>query len=182
MGYAIDEITEPFTLPRAGGGEVTIDWGAPATVLVWTCNHCPYALAWHDRIQRVIEDYRPRGVVFAQINANDPDRFPVDSMAAMEGRVANGEFASDYLQDAHQSHSKRWGARVTPDVFVVDGEGRLRYHGAPDGDHTDPDQNARYLREALDDVLAGRTPLRQKTPAVGCRIKWIVDDQPDPHE
>jgi hypothetical protein len=182
MPYAIGDLTESFTLPRAGGGETTVETsGAPATVLVWTCNHCPYALAWHDRIQAVIRDYAPRGVVFAQINANDEEKYPADSFTEMESRVEAGEFASDFLRDAEQSLSKRWGARVTPDVFVLDADGRIVYRGAPDADHGDPAQNAAHLRDVLDDVLGGREARIDGTRAAGCKIKWTVDDQPNPY-
>lgn len=182
MPYSLGDLTEPFTLPRAGGGEVSLDASAAAaTVLVWTCNHCPYALAWHDRIQDVAREYASRGVSFVQINANDAEKYPADSLTAMEKRVDAGEFASDYLWDAEQSLSKRWGARVTPDVFVLDGQGRLVYRGAPDGDQDDPAQNAVYLRDALEDVLASREVRMNGTRAVGCKIKWTVDDQPFPY-
>jgi hypothetical protein len=182
MPYAVGDLTESFTLPRAGGGEATVlTSGAPATVIVWTCNHCPYALAWHDRIQDAIRDYAPRGVAFAQVNANDQEKYPADSLAEMEKRVAAGDFASDYLQDVEQSLSKQWGARVTPDVFVLDAEGRLVYRGAPDADHGDPAQNAQNLRDVLDDVLAKRPARLDGTKAAGCKIKWTVDDQPNPY-
>lgn len=182
MPYAIGDIAEPFTLPRAGGAEVRIDpTTAPATVVVWTCNHCPYALAWHDRLQALIRDYTPAGVQFAQVNANDAVKYPADSLAEMERRVAEGDFASPYLHDAEQSLSKRWGARVTPDVFVLDGDARVVYLGSPDGDHEDESQNASYVRDALDAVLSGRSPALQGTRAKGCKIKWTVDDQPNPY-
>ena len=182
MPYAVGDLTTSFTLPRAGGGRSTVETaGAPATVLVWTCNHCPYALAWHDRIQEVIRDYAGRGVAFAQINANDEEKYPADSFTEMERRVDAGEFASDFLQDAEQSLSKQWGARVTPDVFVLDADGRIVYRGAPDADHGDPAQNAAHLRDVLDDVLAGRPARIDGTPAAGCKIKWTVDDQPNPY-
>ena len=88
MPYTVGDLTQSFTLPRAGGGAVTVATaGAPATVVVWTCNHCPYALAWHDRLQHVVRDYAGRGVVFAQVNANDERKYPADSFAEMERRV-----------------------------------------------------------------------------------------------
>lgn len=182
MAYTVGDLTESFTLPRAGGGEVTVvTSGAPATVIIWTCNHCPYALAWHDRLQEVVRDYGGRDVVFVQVNANDEEKYPADSFAEMEKRVEAGEFASDFLRDSEQSLSKQWGARVTPDVFVLDPNGRIVYKGAPDGDHDDPSQNAQHLRDVLDDVLAGRPARLSGTRAAGCKIKWTVDDQPNPY-
>uniref|UniRef100_UPI0015E7C440 redoxin family protein n=1 Tax=Klebsiella pneumoniae TaxID=573 RepID=UPI0015E7C440 len=111
-----------------GGGDVTLAPAeAAATVVLWTCNHCPYALAWHDRIQHVARDYADRDVRFIQINANDADKHPADSFEAMAERVDAGDFASDYVRDAEQTISKQWGARVTPDVFVLDPSGRIVY-------------------------------------------------------
>lgn len=182
MTYSHGDVPEPFTLPAAGGGEVTVTPGEhAATVLIWTCNHCPYALAWHERIQDVIRDYQGRDVSFYQINTNNASTHPEDSFPKMEERVAAGEFASPYLHDAEQSLSKRWAARVTPDVFVLDQEGRIVFRGAPDTDHSDPEQNASHIRDVLDDVLEGRPSRISGTKASGCKIKWIVDDQPNPY-
>lgn len=182
MPYAVGDLTDSFTLPRTDGASVSVDTaGAPATVVIWTCNHCPYALAWHDRIQQVIRDYAPRGVVFVQVNANDGDKYPADALSEMQKRVDAGEFASDYLHDTDQALSKRWGARVTPDVFVLDASGRLVYKGSPDGDHGDESAGAQFVRDVLDDVLAGRPARMSGTKAAGCKIKWTVDDQPNPY-
>ena len=145
--------------------------GEPATVVVFTCNHCPYALAWHDRIQAVARDYADRGVRVLQINANDSAKYPRDSIEAMRARVEAGEFASPYLHDESQEVARAWGAKTTPDVFVTDASGVV-YRGAPDADHGDPSLNAAWLREALDDVLAERPVARAETTPVGCSIKW----------
>ena len=77
-----------------------------------------------------------------------------------------------YLHDATQEVARAYGAQTTPDVFVVDSEGTLRYRGAPDSDHGDPSQNAAWLRGALDAVLAGSDPDPAETKPVGCSIKW----------
>jgi peroxiredoxin len=144
-----------------------------ATVLVFTCNHCPYALAWHDRLADAARDYAERGVRFAAINANDAERYPRDSYEAMRERVAgDGVWPMPYLHDASQEVAREYGAKVTPDVFVLDAAGRLRYRGAPDGDYDDPAQRAQWLRDALDAVLAGHEPAQGETKPVGCSIKW----------
>jgi hypothetical protein len=77
-----------------------------------------------------------------------------------------------YLHDGTQEVARAYGAKVTPDVFVLDAERRVRYRGAPDSDYGDPDAGAAWLREALDAVLAGREPTRAETKPVGCSIKW----------
>jgi alkyl hydroperoxide reductase subunit AhpC len=77
-----------------------------------------------------------------------------------------------YLYDQTQEVARAYGAKTTPDVFVVDSEGRLRYRGAADSDYDDPGQDAQWLREALDAVLSGAQPARAETKPVGCSIKW----------
>jgi peroxiredoxin len=145
---------------------------APATVVVFTCNHCPYALAWHDRIADAARDYASRGVRFLAINSNDGERYPRDSYEAMQRRVAAEEWPMPYLHDAGQDVARAFGAKTTPDVFVLDAAGVLRYRGAPDADHDDPSQRAQWLRDALDSVLGGAVPERASTKPVGCSIKW----------
>jgi peroxiredoxin len=146
--------------------------GAPATVVFWTCNHCPYALAWHDRLVDAGRDYGERGVRFFAVNSNDADRYPADSYEAMRDRVAREEWPFPYLHDESQQVARAWGAEVTPHVFVLDSEHRLRYEGAPDPDYGDPAHEAVWLREALDAVLAGEEVRRAETEPVGCTVKW----------
>ena len=160
-------------LSDTDGTQIGLDEQVPASVVVFTCNHCPYALAWHDRINDVARDYASRGVRVLQINSNDAVRYPHDSLDAMRARVAAGEFAGPYLRDESQRAARDWGASVTPDVFVVDADGVLRYHGAPDADHSDESLRAGWLRAALDDVLAGRDVARPRTQPRGCSIKWL---------
>jgi peroxiredoxin len=173
MSLAIGAPAPPFTLPDTHGTPTPLsDTAAPASVVVFTCNHCPYALAWHERIQAVARDYGARGVRTLQINANDSRRFPRDSIEAMAARVDAGEFAGPYLRDETQEVAREWGAAVTPDVFVLDADGRLAYHGAPDADYDEDSLDAAWLREALDAVLDGRPVKRAETRPVGCSIKW----------
>ena len=146
--------------------------GEQPTAIVFTCNHCPYALAWHDRILDVARDYAPRARVLL-ISPNDAQRYPRDSYEAMQQRVrADGGWPAPYLYDETQEVARAYGAKTTPDVFVVDSGGTLRYRGAPDADYDDPGQNAEWLRGALDAVLNGADPEPAETKPVGCSIKW----------
>jgi hypothetical protein len=154
---------QPRSLPEPGE--------AAATVVVWTCNHCPFALAWHDRIVDVARDYADRGVRFLAVNSNDAERYPADSPEAMRDRVEREGWPFPYLWDETQAAARAWGARVTPHLFVLDADLRLRYEGAADADHQDPGQRAQWLREALDALLAGGDPPASTEP-VGCSIKW----------
>jgi peroxiredoxin len=169
---AIGDGAPTFALPDTVGAIHAPD-GGPATVVVFTCNHCPYALAWHDRIIGVASDYADRGVQMLAINPNDADRYPRDSLDAMRARVESGEFDGvPYLRDESQEVARAYDARTTPDVFVLDSGGVLRYRGAPDSDYDDPSENAAWLRRALDAVLDGRAPDPDETRPVGCSIKW----------
>jgi len=165
-----------FVLPDVHGTPVPLRSGTsagPATVVIFTCNHCPYSLGWHDRLQQVARDHADRGVRFLQINANDPAAGTVlDGVERSRERVAAGEFAGPYLVDADQSVARSWGARYTPEVFVLDAAGTVAYHGAPDADVGEPDLAADLLRDALAAVLDGRAPDRPETDVLGCSIKW----------
>ena len=175
MAIEIGERAPDFELPATDGGRHSLagDAGAKATLVYWTCNHCPYALAWHERMLDVARDYAERGVRTVAINSNDPDRYPADSFEAMVERVeSEGGWPHPYLHDSSQEVARAWGAEKTPHLFVLDRDLRLRYHGAPDADYEAPAHGAAWAREALDAVLEGREPERAVTPAVGCGVKW----------
>ena len=170
MSTAIGTDAPTFTLPDTDGAEHS-PGDAPATLVVFTCNHCPYALAWHDRIAAIARDYDDVKVL--AINPNDAERYPRDSFDAMRERVAgDGGWPMPYLRDETQEVARAYGARTTPDCFVIDAQGRIAYRGAPDADHQDPSLDAAWLREALDAVLAGSEPAQAQTEPVGCSIKW----------
>jgi hypothetical protein len=144
----------------------------PATVLVQSCNHCPYVIAWNPRLRAVHDDYAPRGVRFLAVNSNDAARYPADAPDRMAAFVREQGWPIPYAYDEAQDVPRALGAERTPHVFVFDGEQRLAYEGAPDADHQDPAQDAAWLRAALDAVLAGRSPEPARTQARGCSIKW----------
>lgn len=152
-----------------------LDDGAPVRVIVFTCNHCPYALAWHDRFLQAARDYADCGVTFYAINSNDAARYPADSFDAMKDRVRDEPWPMPYLHDNDQVVARAFGAQTTPQVFVLDAEGRVRYSGAPDGDYSDREAGAVWLRGAVDSVLAGREPDPESTEPVGCSIKWFPE-------
>jgi peroxiredoxin len=171
-GFSIGDQAPHFELPDTGGKKHSLADGAAATVVVFTCNHCPYALAWHDRIASVARDYADRGVRVLAINSNDAERYPRDSYEAMVERVSKEDWPMPYLHDQSQEVAHAYGAKTTPDVFLLDEQGRLRYRGAPDEDYDDPSKDAAWLRVALDAVLSDRPPEPAETDPVGCSIKW----------
>lgn len=174
MTLAIGAVAPAFGLPDTEGSTWTeaVGEGTQATVIVFTCNHCPYALAWHERIADAARDYADRGVRFLAINSNDADRYPRDSPEAMRSRVSAEDWPMPYLHDASQEVARAYEAKTTPDIFVLDSQRRLRYRGAPDADYEDPSLRAAWLRDALNAVLAGDEPERPQTEPVGCSIKW----------
>ena len=168
----IGDAAPRFALPDVHGATHARDPHATATVVVFTCNHCPYALAWHDRIADVARDYAGRGVQVLAINPNDAERYPADSLEAMRERVADEDWPMPYLHDETQEVARAFDAKTTPDVFVLDREGALRYRGAPDADHRDPSLNASWLRDALDALLDDSEIERPESNPLGCSIKW----------
>ncbi|HZK16124.1 MAG TPA: thioredoxin family protein [Solirubrobacterales bacterium] len=173
-GIGIGDAAPELALPDTKGNRTTLPapGEAQATVVVWTCNHCPYALAWHDRLTAAAREYAGRGVRFAAVNSNDAGRYPADSPEAMAEHYDAAEWGMPYLHDETQEVARAFGARATPDLFVFDSELRLRYRGAPDADHQDPAQEAAWLRAALDAVLSRAEPDPAETEPVGCSIKW----------
>ncbi len=172
-GFKIGERAPEFELPDTEGTtHVLAGVEAPATAVVFTCNHCPYAIAWHDRIASVVEDYSGNGVRFYAINCNDAERYPNDSFEEMQKRARADNWPLPYLHDETQEVARAWGAKTTPDVYVLDSELNLAYRGAPDSDYERPDENAKWLRDALDAVLAGEELGLAETEPVGCSIKW----------
>ena len=174
MTFSVSDHVPPFTLPDTEGGthSAPLDDAPPATVLVVTCMHCPYVIAWNPRLRAVADEYAPRGVRFLGIHSNDASRYPADSIDHMRRFVRDERWPYPFLHDEDQAVARALGAEVTPHVFVLDGEQRLAYRGAPDADHRAPEENAAWLREALDAVLAGRAVKRAETQARGCSVKW----------
>ena len=174
MSLAIGDTAPPFSLPTTEGATVSLDGldGPAAVAVVFTCNHCPYAQAWEDRINEVARDYGGRGVRLVAINANDATTHPADSFDAMVRRAREKGYVFPYAHDESQAVARAYGAERTPEVFLFDGHRRLVYHGAVD-DSADPGAvKVRYVRDALDAVLAGQAPSRAETAPVGCTVKW----------
>lgn len=166
----------PFELPGVDGDVHALDdFSADALLVVFTCNHCPYAKAKFDLLNELAADYDDLAVV--GINPNDDAAYPEDSLEAMRERVADGEIAYDaYLRDETGAVADAYGAVCTPDPFLFgreDGTWRLRYHGRLD-DALNPDDEATefYIREAVESVLAGETVAVPDRPSRGCSIKW----------
>lgn len=152
-----------FSLKGVDGATHTLDSvkGAKATIILFSCNHCPYVIKAEDELIAIFHKYRPLGVGMAAINANNSDAYPEDSFENMVARAAEKKFPFHYLRDASQLAAKAYGATHTPQLFVFDHDLKLAYTGSVAG-----------LRPALDDLVASRPVREPETQAIGCTIKW----------
>lgn len=165
-----------FTLPATDGKVYNLYeafHNSRAVAVVFTCNHCPYAIAWEDRINAIARDYATRGVRLFAINSNNALTHPADSFENMVKRANERHFAFPYLHDESQNVARSYGAERTPELFIFDATKTLRYHGAPDDNYEDEQAvKHHYAREALDAIIAEREPALSETKPVGCSIKW----------
>jgi peroxiredoxin len=169
------EAAIPFDLPGVDGKAhslTALSAGKKATAVVFMCNHCPYVLAWLDRLIAAAKDYAGQDVAFVGINSNDPAKYAADDFAGMQKMAAERELPFPYLHDEGQDVAHAYGAERTPEIFLFDADLKLRYHGAPDDNHDETQASEPYLRNALDAVLAGQEPPVTETPPVGCTVKW----------
>ncbi len=146
------------------------DYGkAKAIVLVFTCNHCPVAKAYEDRLVALQKDYKERGVQLIAVNVNN---MAADRLEPMKERAKDKKFNFPYLYDSSQKIGLDYGATKTPEVFLLDQQRKVAYHGAID-DSQNPDKvKTQHLRDALDAVLAGKKPPKTEASAFGCGIKY----------
>lgn len=176
MALQIGQVAQEFDAPlKAVDGKVyqLADFKENVLVVIFSCNHCPYVVAYEDRIIAIQSDHAAKGVRVVAINSNDPVKYPGDSFEKMVERAKEKKFNFAYLHDADQSVARAFGATNTPHVFVLDEKRALRYTGRIDDSWDRPEKvKARDLRNALDALLAGASPQRTSTLPVGCSIKW----------
>lgn len=142
---------------------------AKAVVIVFTCNHCPVAKAYEDRLIALQKAYKKKGVQIVAVNVNN---MAADKLDKMKVRAEEKEFNFPYLYDETQKIGHDYGATVTPHVFLLDKDRKIAYMGAVD-DNIKPDQVSKhYLADALDAVLAGQTPPEAVTRQFGCGIQY----------
>jgi thiol-disulfide isomerase/thioredoxin len=173
-----------FNLPGIDGRNWTLKDFEDAKILIvtFTCNHCPTAQYYEERIKQIAGDYRGKGVALVAIMPNDPRSVRLDelgwtdvsdSFAEMKLRAADRQFNFPYLYDGESEETSRaYGPVATPHVFVFDAGRKLRYVGAIDNSERIKHVTRNYLRDALDALLAGKEPPVTQTRAVGCSIKW----------
>ena len=178
-GYKIGDVATDFSLLNVDGEMVSLaDFeDAKGFILIFTCNTCPYSVAYEDRIIALDKAYKSKGYPVIAINPNDPAAIDGDDLADMKVRATEKGFNFPYLQDVGQQVYPQYGATKTPHVFVLQKEVNnniVRYIGAIDDSSRKPNKvKKRYVEQAVDALLAGKSPSTTTTKAIGCSIKTL---------
>lgn len=177
-GYQIGDKVEGFSLKNIDGKMLSLSAfpEKKGFILVFTCNHCPFSVAYEDRIIALDNKFKDRGYPVIAVNPNDPEIAPDDSFEKMIERAKEKKFPFPYLFDQTQEVARRFGALKTPHIFLLNKEGSdliLRYTGAIDDNTHEPENVGRkYVEEALTQILSGKNVETASTKAIGCSIKW----------
>jgi peroxiredoxin len=177
-GYKPGDKARDFSLKNINGKNVSLAnyTTAKGFIVVFTCNHCPYAIAYQDRINALNKKYAPLGYPVIAINPNDSVAEPIDSYSNMQARAKEKGFTFPYLLDATQEIARTYGAAHTPHVYVLqkqDGALIVKYIGAIDDNTDDPSAvKQKYVELAVNALLAGQPVAIPFTKAIGCTIKW----------
>jgi peroxiredoxin len=176
-GYKVGDKAADFKLQNIDGNYVSLaDYpDAKGFVVVFTCNGCPYAKAYQDRIVELDKKYKSKGYPVIAINPNNTDLKPEDNLEGMAKRAKDKEFTFPYLKDANYEVYKEYGAKRTPHIYVLTRQGEdmvVTYIGAIDDNYQDASAvKEPYLANALDALLADKDPDPVFTKAIGCSIK-----------
>ena len=176
-GYEVGDTATDFKLENVDGKMVSLsDYKeAKGFVVIFTCNTCPYSVAYEDRIIALDKKYKSKGYPVIAINPNDPDASNGDSLADMKVRAKEKGFTFPYLFDKGQKIYPQYGATRTPHVYILKKENKklkVAYIGAIDNNSHNPDSvTKRYAEDAIDALLAGKTPKKSTSRAIGCSIK-----------
>ena len=170
----------PFTLPDPDGALHTLRDDAPATLVMFICNHCPFVIHVRDELARLGKEYGWQGVAIYAINSNDVTTHPADAPEHMKEEARRIGYTFPYLYDETQEVAHAYQAACTPDFYLFDAQLQLVYRGQLDDSR--PSNNApvngQDLRAALDAVLAGEKPDSGQKPSIGCNIKWKAGNEP----
>lgn len=176
-GYDIGDATTDFSLKNINDQNVSLkDFdNAKGFIIIFTCNHCPYSVAYEDRIIAIDKKYKNLGYPVIAINPNNPKEYPTDSFEFMKVRAKEKGFTFPYLFDAGQKIYPQYGATKTPHVFLLQREGDeniVKYIGAIDDNYQDAKAvKNKYLENALQSLISGKPIDVTKSVAIGCRIK-----------
>lgn len=153
--------------------------GEKGTLVVFSCNHCPYVKMYEKRMARIFNEWRKKGIGVIVINSNDPEAYPEDRMEVMKERAKKFGFDFPYVVDETSDVARAFGATRTPECFLFDAKGKLVYWGAIDDNPRDASKVERhYLEDALRALVEGRKIEKQEAKAVGCTIKYRKKAEP----
>ena len=173
-GLNIGDVAPDFKLMNVDDSMVSLsDYeDAKGYIVTFTCNHCPYAVMYEDRLIELHNTYAAKGYPVVAINPNDPDVKPGDSFEAMKVRSKDKGFPFAYLMDEGQQVYPQYGATKTPHVFLLDADKKVRYIGAIDDDARDASAvTEKFLENAISALEKGEDPTPATTKAIGCSIK-----------
>lgn len=177
-GYQPGDKAKDFKLKNVDGKMYSLsqDKEAKGFIVIFTCNHCPFSVAYEDRILALDNKYKALGYPVVAVNPNDEKIVPDDSFDNMVKRAKEKNFTFPYLQDATQFYAREYGAQRTPHVYVLQREGKdliVKYIGAIDNNTYNPEEvTERYVEKAVDELIEGKSVSIPFTKAIGCTIKW----------
>jgi peroxiredoxin len=180
-GYKVGDRVEDFKLKNIDGKMVSMsDYkDAKGLIVIFTCNHCPFSIAYEDRIIDIHKRYATKGYPVIAINPNDAKVQPEDSFDKMKERAKKKKFPFAYLHDETQEIAKRFGATRTPHVYLLskkENEYIVEYIGAIDDNSNEPQNvKTKYLENALNELIEAKPVSQNLTKAIGCTIKWKKD-------
>lgn len=177
-GYKVGDIAADFKLKNVDGKTVSLAnyKSAKGYIVVFTCNHCPYAKAYESRIMALDKEYAAKGYPVIAISPNDPVSTPEDSFDNMKKRAAEKKYTFPYTIDEMQDITRTYGAKATPHVYVLQKTEKgnvVKYIGAIDNDTEGTNPNrTKYVEDAVNSLLSGKAIATTSTKAIGCSIKW----------
>lgn len=164
-----------FELPGTDGKTYSLDSfkEAKGLVVVFSCNHCPYARAAWPLLIELADRYRDKGIAFVAINPNDEEAYPEDSFEQMRKKVPEWGINMPYLRDESQEVARAYDAQCTPDIYLFDSGRKLYYRGRINDNWQEPEKVTEHnLDDAIEALLRGDPPPDRQPPSMGCSIKW----------
>ena len=177
-GYKVGDKVGDFDLKNVDKKMVSLSGlqNNKGAIVIFTCNHCPFSIAYEDRIIELHKKYESLGYPVIAINPNDEKKVPEDSYKNMIKRAKEKKFPFVYLHDATQETARTYGAVRTPHVYILSknsGSYKVEYIGAIDNNSQEPEAvTERYVEKAIDELLKGQKVTTTDTKAIGCTIKW----------
>lgn len=177
-GYKVGDMVVDFNLKNVNKKMVSLHGlnDNKGAIVIFTCNHCPFSVAYEDRIIALHNTYASKGFPVVAINPNDSKEVPEDSYKNMIRRAKEKQFPFVYLHDGTQQTARTYGAVRTPHVYLlskINNQYRVEYIGAIDNNSHEPELvTEKYVERAMEELLAGKEITVKFTKAIGCSIKW----------